>query len=102
MRSATLALPYSDVNALITHGTPSDGKSVGIKLLTLPSVDFIAAHAAFTYSSRFIGSAMWVPRLTTVIDAWLSDVASPLARVETGTAATSDLRGNGPCCSSWR
>ena len=82
---------------LISHGTPSEGKSVGIKLFTLPMVDFIAALAALTKSSRFIGSAICVPSGMTVIDAWLSDEVSPLARSEIGTAATSDLRGSGPC-----
>ena len=48
MRSATLARPYNDVAVRISHGMPSDGKSVGIRLFTLPRVDFIAALAALT------------------------------------------------------
>jgi hypothetical protein len=87
------------VAASISQGTPSDGKSVGRMLLRLPMVDFIAAVAAFTWASRCAGSAMWVPRLTRLIEAWLSAVVSPLSRSEIGTAATRLLRGS---CASWR
>ena len=45
---------------------------------------------------------MCVPRLTTVMVAWLLDEVSPLARVEMGTPATIDLRGSGPCFRKWR
>ena len=93
MRSATLALPYSAVAASINQGMPSEGKSVGRMLLTLPIVLFIAAVAALTWAKRLSGSAIFVPRLTRLIDAWLSAVVSPFSRNEIGTAATSDLRG---------
>jgi hypothetical protein len=89
-----LALPYSAVAASISQGTPSDGKSVGRMLFRLPMVDFIAAVAAFTWARRLPGSAMFVPRLIRLIEAWLSDVVSPFSRSEIGTAATSDLRGS--------
>src|SRR4249920_369339 len=87
MRSATLALPYNEAAASINHGNPSDGKSVGRMLLTLPSVDFIAVLALRMCSRRFIVSAMWVPRLIRLIEAWLSLVVSPGLRSEIGTAA---------------
>ena len=45
---------------------------------------------------------MCVPRLTIIIVAWLLKAVSPLARVEIGTAANIDLRGNGPCGIKWR
>src|SRR5262245_17268636 len=94
MRSATLARPYSDAAASINQGSPSDGKSVGRMLLTLPSVDFIAVLALRMCSSRFIGSAMCVPRLIRLIDAWLSLVVSPGLRSEIGTAAIRLFFGN--------
>jgi hypothetical protein len=94
MRSATLALPYSEVAASISQGTPSDGKSVGSTLFRLPIVAFIAAVAAITWARRLRGSAMCVPRLTRLIEAWLSDVVSPFSRSEIGTAATRLLRGS--------
>src|SRR5512143_2567898 len=87
MRSATFALPYSDAAASISHGSPSDGKSVGRMLLTLPSVDFIDVLAWWMCASRFIGSAICVPRLIRLIEAWLSLVVSPGLRSEIGTAA---------------
>src|SRR5512139_346877 len=87
MRSATLALPYSDAAASISHGNPSDGKSVGRMFLTPPSVDFIDALAARMCASRLPGSARCVPRLIRLIDAWLSLVVSPGLRSEIGTAA---------------
>ena len=96
-RSATRAFAYSAPRPCISQGTPSDGKSVGIRLFIAPRLLFIAAVAASTWRSRFAGSAMWVPRLTIVIVAWLFDAVSPFARVETGTPATIDLRGSGPC-----
>ena len=71
MRSATRALPYSAVAASINQGTPSDGKSVGSRLLTLPMVDFMAAVAAFTWARRRSGSLRCVPRLIRLMLAWL-------------------------------
>ena len=94
MRLASLALPYSAAAASINHGMPSDGKSVGRMLFTLPIDDFIAALAAMMWARRLPGSAMCVPRLMRLIDAWLSDVVSPFWRSEIGTAAMSDLRGS--------
>ena len=60
-------------------------------------VCFIAVVAALIWASRLPRSGMWVPRLTRLIDAWVSDVVSPGARSDTGTAATSDLRGSVAC-----
>ena len=97
IRSATRALPYSVRAAASSQGTPIDGKSVGNTLLTLPMVAFIAAVADLTWASRRRKSARCVPRLTRLIEAWLFDDVSPLARSEIGTAATSDLRGTPPC-----
>src|SRR5262252_7795185 len=94
MRSATLALPYSAAAASISHGSPSDGKSVGRMLFTLPRVDFIAWLAARMCCSRFIGSARCVPRLIRLIEAWLSLVVSPGLRNEIGTAAIRLFFGN--------
>ena len=101
-RSATRALAYRLLSDSISQGTPSEGKSVGIRLFIAPRLVFIAAVAASTWARRLAGSAMCVPRLTTVMVAWLFDEVSPLARVETGTPATSDLRGSGPCLRKWR
>ena len=98
MRSATLALPYSAVAAVINHGTPSEGKSVGRMLLMLPMLVFIATVAAFTCASRLAVSAMFVPRLMRLMLAWfplaLSAVVSPFSRSEIGIAATRLLRGS--------
>jgi hypothetical protein len=84
------------VRPSISHGTPSDGKSVGSRLRMLPTVAFIDALAAFTCASRAAGSARCVPRLIRLIEACVLAVASPALRSEIGTAATSDLRGSGP------
>ena len=65
-------------------------------------VDFIAWLAALTWASRLRRSATWVPRLTSVIEAWVFDVVSPAARSEIGTAATRLLRGTPPCGPSQR
>ena len=94
MRSATWALPYSAAAASISQGTPSDGKSVGSTLLRAPMVLFIARVAAFTWARRLSGSAMFVPRLIRLIEAWLSAVVSPFSRSEIGTAAIRLLRGS--------
>ena len=90
-RDASAVMPCS------SQGTPSEGKSVGNRFFTLPRVLFIEALAASTWARRCAGSAICVPRLMSVIDAWLFAAVSPFARNETGTAATRDLRGSGPC-----
>ena len=105
MRSATLALPYSAVAASISHGTPSDGKSVGRMLLRLPIVPFIAVLAAITWARRLAGSAMCVPRLIRLIEAWLpADVSSALelVRSEIGTAAIKLFLGRLRCLPNQR
>ena len=83
--------------ASISQGTPIDGKSVGRMFFTRARVFFIDLVAALMCASRRSGSAMWVPRLTRVIEAWLSALALPFSRNDTGTAATIDWRGSGPC-----
>ena len=62
--------------------------------LRLPMVDFMAAVAACTWTNRLRVSARCVPRLTKLIEAWLSAVLSPLSRSEMGTAAIRLLRGS--------
>jgi hypothetical protein len=59
-------------------------------------VRFIDLVAALMWARRLRPSATCVPRLSNVIEAWLSAVVSPLARSETGTAATIDVRGSSP------
>ena len=98
-RSATRALPYSEVAASISQGMPMEGKSVGRMLFMRPMVVFIALLAVRMCARRLPGSARWVPRLIRLIEAWLSGRVSPCGRSEMGTAATRLLRGSFWCSS---
>src|SRR5262245_10500247 len=94
IRPASPERPYSEASPLSSHGDPIDGKSFGIRLPKVPICAFIARVPAMISARRLIGSLRCVARSISVPDTWLLLVASPSARSEIGTPATSDFSGS--------
>ena len=90
--------PYSAASACSSHGTPIDGKSVGITPLARCASAFIAPAASRIARSRFTGSAMSVFRLTRLSVACVVYSVLPASRSEIGIVAISGFRGMPPCC----
>src|SRR5574337_1271525 len=93
-RAASRERPYSETSPDSSQGEPSDGKSLGIRPPMLPICAFIARVARTIASSRASGSAIALPSSTSAPETWLLAVASPSARTEIGTNATSGAAGS--------
>ena len=90
---ASLERPNSEAIPLMSHGAPSDGKSVGSTDFMLAVVALAAALEARIAFSRSIGSSMVLARLIRIMDAWVFISVLPLSRRLTGTAASSGMVG---------
>src|SRR4051812_36028828 len=84
MLSASRERPYMDTSALINHGTPRLGNSVGITDFTFDTVFFILAVALTMARMRSAGSAISLHSESSIMLTWLFKLVSPSARRLTG------------------
>ena len=81
----------------ISQGAPNSGKSVGMAVLTRPSIALVAPEASLMVRSRSSGSSTSVASVMVSMLTWLLADASPALRRLTGTAASNGLAGRLLC-----
>src|SRR5450631_4087166 len=85
--------PYSVARPFRSHGTPIDGKSVGITPRARCASALMAPAASRIARRRFTGLAICVFRLTSVSVACVVYSVSPAVRSEIGIAAINGFFG---------